>query len=73
MQVIRRMIEGATEERGRRLRSDRARMEQIARDPEELRRMVHRLHGQLEVLERRIQYLAVNESTLGRTTLASAA
>lgn len=73
MQVIRRMIEGATEERSRRLRSDKARMEQIARDPEELRRMVHRLHGQLEVLERRIQYLAVNDSTLGRTTLSRAA
>ncbi|MCB1342613.1 MAG: dynamin family protein [Pseudooceanicola sp.] len=73
LQVLQRMMDTASDERSERLRSDRARIEQLGRDPEALRRMVHRLQGQMEVLERRIQYLAINDSHLGKTTLARAA
>lgn len=73
LQVILRMVEGAIEERAQRLRADSARLRQIGSNPEELRKMVHRLHGQLDLLERRIQHLAISDSHLSKATLARAA
>ncbi|MFD2854214.1 hypothetical protein ACFSZS_04655 [Seohaeicola zhoushanensis] len=73
LQVILRMVEGAIEERAQRLRADSARLRQIGSKPEELRKMVHRLHGQLDLLERRIQHLAISDSHLSKATLARAA
>jgi signal recognition particle receptor subunit beta len=73
IRILLRMIEVGLTERTHRLKQDKAEMEQVARDPDLQRRMVHRLQSKMEVLERRLINLSALDSALSRSELAQAA
>ncbi|WP_101341480.1 dynamin family protein [Cereibacter azotoformans] len=73
IQIILSMVDKAIAERAQRLRSDSSVLAQLAADPSRGAQMSHRLQSRMEVLERRLQLLAISDSRLSRSHLAAAA
>ena len=73
IRVLVRMMEGSLSERSKRLKKDKRIMEELISDPEHQSRVVNRLQSQIEVLERRLQNLAVADSNLSDAIIAEAA
>ncbi|ACM03821.1 dynamin family protein [Cereibacter sphaeroides] len=66
-------VDRAMAERAERLQSDAAVLAQLAADPVRAAQMSNRLQSRLEVLERRLQILAICDSRLAHPSLADAA
>ncbi|PTM77165.1 dynamin family protein [Cereibacter johrii] len=66
-------VDRAMAERAERLRSDAAVLAQLAADPVRAAQMSNRLQSRMEVLERRLQVLAICDSRLAHPSLADAA
>lgn len=73
IRVLLRMIEVSLTERTHRLKQDKAELEQVAKDPEMRKRMVHMLQSKMEVLEHRLINLSALDSALSRSELSEAA
>jgi len=64
LDTLQNMIETTFDERSRRLKADQGQFAEMASNPVLRNKVMGRLQSQLEVLERRLQQLSINESAL---------